>query len=139
MSSRDEEFGRTLKGYLDQGSADLRSGIAYRLQLARAAALARVGEPARASEGLLQQAHGLAGAGGLGTQRGDRPLLMQPRLWLGILLIVAAILGYQQWTSWQELEELEDLDAQILTSDLPIDAYLDRGFQQWLTTVNHND
>ena len=139
MSSREEEFGRSLKAYLDQGSADLRSGIAYRLQQARGAALARVGEPARASEGLLQRAHGIAGLGGLGTQRGERPLLMQPRVWLGILFIAAALFGYQQWTSWQELEELEDLDAQILTSDLPIDAYLDRGFQQWLTTVNHND
>ena len=45
------------------------------------------------------------------------------------LIAAAAMFGYQQWTAWQELEELEDLDAQILTSDLPIDAYLDRGFQ----------
>ncbi len=45
-----------------------------------------------------------------------------------------AMIGYQQWTAWQELQELEDLDAQILTSDLPIDAYLDRGFQLWLKT-----
>ena len=35
--------------------------------------------------------------------------------------------------------ELDPLVAQILTSDLPIDAYLDRGFQQWLTTVKSED
>ena len=31
------------------------------------------------------------------------------------------------------LPEAEELDVQILSSDLPIDAYLDRGFQTWLT------
>jgi len=29
---------------------------------------------------------------------------------------------------------LAELDLQILTSDLPIDAYVDRGFQTWLTS-----
>jgi hypothetical protein len=28
--------------------------------------------------------------------------------------------------------DLEDTDAAILSSELPIDAYLDRGFQNWL-------
>ena len=45
------------------------------------------------------------------------------------------ITGHEPMT----IEELEDLDSQILTSDLPIDAYLDRGFQQWLTTVKSED
>lgn len=138
MSSREEEFGKRLAGYLDQGSADLRSGIAYRLQQARAAALERA-QPARSSDGLLKGAHALAGSGGSGTQGGGRPFLLQPRVWLGVAMLVAAMIGYQQWTAWQELEELEDLDAQILMSDLPIDAYLDRGFQQWLTTGKLDD
>ena len=138
--SREEEFGRAVKAHLDQGAADVRAGVAYRLQQARAAALARAAAPATASGGLLQHAHGLGGIGGAGEpQRSARPFLLQPRVWLGIALLAAALFGYQQWTAWQELEELEDLDAQILTSDLPIDAYLDRGFQQWLTTVKSED
>ena len=28
--------------------------------------------------------------------------------------------------------EVEQLDAELLTDDLPIDAYLDRGFEAWL-------
>ena len=72
--NREEDFGRSVKAYLDEGTAGLRSGVAYRLQQARAAALARVGEPAAASQGLLQQAHGLADVGGgQGTRRGERP------------------------------------------------------------------
>ena len=48
-------------------------------------------------------------------------------------MIAAAGFGFQQWQVYQQTREIEELDAQILTSDLPIDAYLDRGFQTWLT------
>jgi hypothetical protein len=39
---------------------------------------------------------------------------------------------------WTSAEEKGDLDAELLSSDLPIDAYLDRGFQNWLST-SHED
>ena len=136
MTDREEEFGKKLRTYLDEGSAELRSGVAYRLQQARAAALARAaGEPQTADARVLQGAPDLAGLGGTGPRgTGERPLYSQPRVWLALVLLVATMIGYQQWTAWQDLQELEDLDAQILTSDLPIDAYLDRGFPLWLKT-----
>ena len=135
MTTRDEEFGKRIKAYLDQGPSGLRSGIAYRLQEARAAALAQV-QPEQAEVQMLESSPGVAGIGGSRGSRpqGQRPLYAQFRVWAGVAVLIAAMLGYQQWTAWQQLEELEDLDAQILTSDLPIDAYLDRGFQLWLKT-----
>ena len=48
------------------------------------------------------------------------------------LLIAAAGFGYQQWHSMAQVREYEELDLHLLASDLPIDAYLDRGFQNWL-------
>ena len=79
-------------------------------------------------------AHALAGIGGTGTG-GRRPALWTLRLWLGVgcagrarRVRLAAVERRQQ------VREFEELDAQILTSDLPIDAYLDRGFQHWLKT-----
>ena len=74
----------------------------------------------------------LPGAGGSGTG-GGRGLLTSVRLWLGIAIIVAAAFGYQQWQVYQQTQRIEELDAQILSSDLPIDAYLDQGFRTWLT------
>ena len=141
MNTSEEEFGRKLKGYLDQGSADLRSGVAYRLQQARAAALARVaGQTEAAGAEAGHPIHALAGLGAGGSGRPDRrALYAQPRVWVAILVAAAALFGYQQWLAWQDLQELEDLDAQILTSDLPIDAYLDRGFQLWLKSPNRPD
>jgi hypothetical protein len=125
---RDEnEFAKKIRGYLDAGAADLRAGTAYRLQQARAKALARLSDPVPVAQGRL--AHSLAGHGGQpggGMRRG---------VWLGfgVLMLAALLFGWQQWNAYQQTREIEELDTQILSSDLPIDAYLDRGFQTWLT------
>lgn len=122
-----DEFANKLRGYLDAGAAQLRAGTLYRLQQARAHALARLVEPERVAESRL--AHALAGGGS-----GDGGFLGR-RVWLGfgVLLIAVGAFGYQQWQVYQQTREIEELDTQILTSDLPIDAYVDRGFQTWLT------
>jgi hypothetical protein len=132
MTANDDEFSRKLTGYLDQGAADLKAGTVYRLQNARAAAIARMAEPmgVHASESRL--AHAFAGTGVSGAS-GGRRLGTTARLWLGIAIIVAAAFGYQQWQVYQQVNEIVELDAQILSSDLPIDAYLDQGFRNWLT------
>ncbi len=129
----DDNFAKKLTGYLDAGTADLKAGTAYRLQKARAAALERLVQPGgfRASESRLT--HAFAGSGGSGTG-GGRGLLSNFRLWLGIAIIVAAAFGYQQWQYYQQVNEITELDAQILSSDLPFDAYLDQGFRNWLTS-----
>ena len=129
MTTRDDDFAKKITAYLDQGAADLKSGTAYRLQLARAAALARFADPQHAAELRIAGEH--AGAGS-GTAGGDHRFWASGRLWIGIALIAAAGFGYQQWQAYQQQYELEETDAAILSSDLPIDAYLDRGFQNWL-------
>ena len=132
MNTRESETAKKITTYLDSGAATLKAGTAYRLQQARAAALARLGEPAQAAG--RQMAHALAGGGATGTV-GRRPAPGSLRLWLGMAALVAfAAFGWQQWKAVQQVREFEELDAQILSSDLPIDAYLDRGFQNWLKT-----
>ena len=63
---------------------------------------------------------------------GGRHVLADVRIWIGILLIVGGVLYYQYWKVAQQTREITDTDAAILTSDLPIEAYVDRGFQNWL-------
>jgi len=132
MKRDQDEFARKLKGYLDAGATDLRAGTVYKLQLARARALERLGaEPERAAAPGM--AHALAGDGSNRMGGGG----VRKRAWLGfvlgVALLVAAVFGYEQWNLYQQTREIEELDVQILSSDLPIDAYLDRGFQTWLT------
>jgi hypothetical protein len=142
MSSPEQEFAARLREHLDRSAGELRPGLAYRLQSARAEALARLAEsPATAQVGGLAGAHGLAGGGAsLGTPaRPHRSLVGQARFWIGILAIAAAAFGYHQWTIWSAAQENAAVDAEILSSDLPIDAYLDRGFVNWLFDPRDDD
>lgn len=130
MTIKEDAFAKKITGYLDQGAQDLKAGTAYQLQQAREAALARLTGRQWTAE--MQVAH--AGRAGVseGGQSGRGSVWRSARLWFGILLIVAAGFAYNEWQNFQQLSENEELDAQILSSDLPIDAYLDRGFQNWL-------
>lgn len=137
MKSREEELAGKVRSYLDQAAADLRPGLAYRLQQARAQALGRLGDATQSAEsGRLVGAHGLVGAGAGGGNLPSigqhRPLFSSGRLWVGVGVVALAILAWQQWSAYQEIAEVEALDAQILTSDLPIDAFVDRGFRLFL-------
>jgi len=136
MTTNDQDFAKKITTYLDQGTADLKPGIAYRLQLARTEALARLADPQRSAELRVS----MAGAGGgTGTAGGGRSFWASGRLWIGIGLIVVAGFGYQQWQAYQQLNDIEETDAAILSSDLPIDAYLDRGFQNWLKRASYDE
>src|SRR3712207_8919155 len=42
--------------------------------------------------------------------------------------------GYESYRAAREVRDLVDTDVEILTSELPIDAYLDRGFQDRKST-----
>jgi Protein of unknown function (DUF3619) len=131
MNADDQEFAKKITAYLDAGTAELKAGTAYRLQLARTKALARLDDPQHAVEPQLALAG--AGTGTIGGI-GGRSIWASGRLWIGVALIAFASVGYQQWQAYQQLSDLADTDAAILSSDLPIDAYLDRGFLNWLKT-----
>ena len=128
MNDQESRFAHKVTAHLDRGTAKLRSGTVYRLQQARAAALAGVNH-ARTSGTELA----IAGAGGTFGRAGMRGA---PARWLAAVMLVAAMgFGYQQWHAMQQVREFEELDLHLLASDLPIDAYLDGGFQNWLRTT----
>jgi hypothetical protein len=58
------------------------------------------------------------------------------RLLLPTLLLIAGMVSIYSWQQDQRAADAEELDAQLLTDDLPIDAYLDRGFEAWLKKVS---
>jgi hypothetical protein len=126
MNERESEYARKIIHYLDRSAANLRPGTLYRLQQARAAALSGVGAQVPAGELATPQGR-LGGWFGGGRASAVR--------WLGVALVAATFgLAWQQWHTMQQVHEFEDVDLHLLASDLPIDAYLDRGFQNWLRT-----
>jgi divalent metal cation (Fe/Co/Zn/Cd) transporter len=127
MTERDADFARNLIAHLDRGADAIGPGTVHRLAEARAAALAALG-----AEAAGQAAR--AGRPAFGHHRG----WVVATRWAAVaLLVIGTGVGWQQWRRAQVVEqahEYADLDTQILSSDLPIDALLDRGFQNWLNT-----
>jgi hypothetical protein len=119
------ETAKKITAYLDKGTAQLRAGTAYKLQAARQAALDAIRLPQHSPELALADNRG-------GSQGGGRPLFADARLWIGMLLLVGGVLFFQNWQIAQQTRDIEETDAALLTSELPIEAYLDRGFQNWL-------
>ena len=95
--------------------------IAERLRVARERAL---------DMRRLERSPALAWAGNVLGSSGDSSLWL--RLVLPALLVVVSVVGIYTWQQNQRLAEIEEIDAELLTDDLPIDAYLDRGFEAWL-------
>jgi len=125
MTTDEKKFSSNIKDLLDRSAAGLDARVSGRLATARATALGRLGAP--------QPEAALAGAGNR-SMPGSRPIVTQAKFWIGIALLASAVFGWQQWQAFQQVEEAEEIDAQLLSSDLPIDAYLDQGFQVWLKT-----
>ena len=54
------------------------------------------------------------------------------RVLLPLALLIGSGAAIYTWQQNQRAAEVEEIDSMLLTDDLPIDAYLDRGFQNWL-------
>ena len=132
-TQNDQELAKKITALLDQSNNELRQGTAYKLQLARQAALEKM---ARRGDAPLQVPTGvLAGAGGTGTfgnPDGKRRLLTDFRVWLAVLVIAGGAYFSDYWQVLQRAGEIAEIDAQLLGSDLPFDAFLDSGFENWL-------
>ena len=134
-AQNDQELVKKITALLDRGNDELRQGTAYKLQLARQAALSKMAERGDAPLRTPAAAGVLAGAGGtgsLGTIGGKRRLLTDFRVWLAVLALAGGAYFFDYWSVLQRASEIAELDAQLLGSDLPVDAFLDKGFENWL-------
>jgi hypothetical protein len=117
----EHQFGNKVRQLLNQGLR-VDSGIAARLKAAREQALER--QRAEPAAGLAWAGNVVGILGGWGG--------VSLRVFLPALMLVAALAGIYTWQQNQRLAEVEEIDALLLTDDLPVEAYLDRGFQNWL-------
>jgi hypothetical protein len=123
------KFANKIRQALNEGSR-VDAHVAERLRVARERALeARRPERATALDRVRGGAASLVGGfGGIGG--------FSLRLVLPTLLLVAGLVTIYSWQQEQRAADVEELDAQLLTDDLPIDAYLDKGFEAWLKKVS---
>ena len=60
------------------------------------------------------------------------PEALLPRVVLPAVVLVVGLLAINTWQQTQAFKEIEEIDVAVLAGDLPIDAYLDKGFDAWL-------
>jgi len=111
--------------------------VAERLRAARERALARrrVSGASEREPALAWARSAAAGViGGFGGFGG-----FSLRALLPTALLVAGLISIYSLQQDQRAADIEELDAQLLTDDLPIDAYLDRGFETWLKKVSSDN
>ena len=114
-------FTRRIRHHLDQ-STQLDRATADKLRAARELAISRQRpEPAPVlawADDVFGNGWGWAG--------------LSARVLLPAAMLIVAVAGIYNWQEKQRLAEVVEIDSQLLTDDLPIDAYLDRGFENWL-------
>jgi cytochrome c-type biogenesis protein CcmH/NrfG len=116
-----------IKQLLNRG-LDLDAGKLARLKAAREAALVRQRVESRVP--VLAWAENVIGKSG-------GPSALIPRVLLPMAVLILGLIAVNQWRDSQLAAEIEEIDAAVLTSDLPIDAYLDKGFDAWLKRSSH--
>ena len=120
------QFGRRVAARLSAGTDALPNDIAERLRVARAQALANRRQPARPAT-VVVDAGGNAAA--LGSVWWMRFGTIAP-----LVALVVGLVGISVWQDDQRFKELAEVDAALLTDDLPPAAYTDPGFAQFLKT-----
>jgi len=122
----EREFGYQIKQHLDR-APDLKPAELKRLKVAREQALLRQ----RTSEPAFALAWVDAAVGRLSGNP------VQASIVLAGAALILALVGMQYWQRPPTVEEIEEIDAALLTSDLPINAYLDNSFDSWLKRSQH--
>jgi hypothetical protein len=115
----EKEFAEKLKPWLERSAASVGEMQATKLKSARLRALDAFREPVRM--------FGLVTVPASTAQTIQYSVVQRNLLWVPVALLVAFLV----FQSARETD-LGELDAQLLTQELPPDAFLDQDFRAWL-------
>lgn len=123
-SQQDHELAaKKVAALLDQGARELDTAAAAKLLEIRKGALAHYKEkPAHAWVPEWATTTGGRAGSGFNMQMG-----------LVLLAFLASLAGIVAWQTFgQQGSDIADLDTALLTDELPINAFLDKGFDAWV-------
>lgn len=129
MNTNELNFVYKVRHALNENLENLPASTTEKLASARKIALSRK-KKASPLQALLPQA-ALTGE--------DGRLLRCPLSWLGrmglavpLVALVAGLIGIYQFEQEQRIKELAEIDAAVLSDELPLSAYVDDGFNAYL-------
>lgn len=128
LQQQSDRFGRQVAAVLNAGTAELPYGVTERLRAARVQAVAR-----NKQVNVIGIAPAFASAGAtLGFRENGVSLWNRLASALPLVALVAGlILIHGVQNDWRA-SEVAEVDAALLTDDLPPSAYADPGFAQFL-------
>lgn len=124
-----EQFGRRVVARLSGGTAELPHDLGERLRAARAQALARRRVVAPQPAWQLAAASGRFSLGDVGLSLWGRLASAVP-----VVMLAAGLVAINMIQNDRRASEVAEVDAALLTDDLPPAAYTDPGFVQFLKT-----
>jgi hypothetical protein len=124
-----DRFGRQVASRLAAGTAELPYGITERLRAARVQAVAR-----RKPANLLGMTSVAASGGAATLTFGDQGVSLWNRIAsaLPLIALAAGLILIHAVQNERRASEVAEVDAALLTDDLPPSAYADPGFAQFL-------
>ena len=121
-----DQFGRASAALLSQSTQNLSAGIKDRLHAARMKALS-----ARKTEKVLAQKPALAGISGSWNTGSNG--VWDTVGWIApLVVLVFGLIGIAQWQDDSRINDIAEVDAALLSDDVPPDAYADSGFLAFL-------
>ena len=132
--ARQDQFGRRIAARLDAGADELPHDITERLRAARVQAVARR-KPAVVRTASSVTSSGGAAAltfGGEGQSLWNRVASTLP-----LIALLAGLFLIHSFENDRRASEVAEVDAALLTDDLPPSAYADPGFVQFLKSTKN--
>ncbi|HYC49376.1 MAG TPA: DUF3619 family protein [Burkholderiales bacterium] len=118
-----EELGRAVARLLDEGTGAIDAEARTRLIEARSLAVARH---------RVRPARGLVPAVVEGISDFTERTVLGVRYIVPMAALVLGLIGVMYVHTGSAPSEIADIDAGLLTDELPINAFLDQGFDAWL-------
>ena len=124
MNQPEHELARRIIRHLDEGVDNLDPVVRDRLLAARRTALSKYREQPVMVTGLAWV--------GQAAARLTEHRFHSVRHLVAISVLVVALVGIAYWQSVGSTNNYADIDSDLLTDELPLNAYLDKGFDSWL-------
>jgi hypothetical protein len=129
LTSPQDRFGRRVAARLSAGMAELPYDVSERLRAARMQAVSK-----RSRVAGLRTAVAVSASGGAATLTPDEGFTWWQRVAsvLPIIILAAGLVVIHSIQNERRANEVAEVDAALLTDDLPPSAYADPGFIQFL-------
>ncbi|MGB9990704.1 DUF3619 family protein [Pseudoduganella rhizocola] len=131
MNTEELNFAYRVRHALNEKLDDLPASTTDRLAAARKAAMARKKAHVEVRVARTELATAGARAGGFGNAFG---WMNRFSVALPLMLVLCGMVGVYHYEQQQSIAELAELDAALLSDELPLSAYLDHGFNAYIET-----